>query len=289
MSPFEELETPVAFVFSGGISHGAIQVGMIRAVCEAGFRPQLMVGSSAGALNAAFLAREFSEAQVHRLADIWIRLRLHDVFGRLGLRRMARLFFSPSSLASHEALEALIAAHIPEDYESLCVPLTVIATDYRMGSEKLFSAGPLRRHLLASAAIPVVFAPVPVDDHLYMDGSVSAHVPLIPAQRLGARSLVVFDVGFACDMKDSPAGLIETALHTFSLMLHRQSTGRIAGLDPSLTVLYLPSPCPLRVPAYDFAWGRELVEAGYQTARAFLEGLRLQGPGIYGSPHSHAD
>lgn len=279
---------PVALVFSGGVSLGSIQVGMLRAVMEAGIQPDLLVGSSAGALNAAFMAHDYSHQQLEQLADIWAHLRRQDVFGRLNVRRLLKVFSGGSSLATADALQKLIASHAPRSYADLSASLAVIATDFHSGKEAVFQSGDLRRHLLASTAIPVVFPPVAIDGRLYADGSVAAHVPLLPAQNLGARTLVVLDVGFTCEMKESPQSLLDNALHAFSLMLHRQATGLLTGLNPDLTVVYLPAPCPIDVPAYDFSFATTLMDAGYETASGFLNTLQISGPGLYGGAHSHA-
>ncbi|SHE42580.1 NTE family protein [Desulfacinum infernum DSM 9756] len=282
-----DLPRPIAFVFSGGVSLGAVQVGMLRAVLESGNRPDHLLGSSAGALNAAFLAKDISIRRVEELGRIWRNLRKEDVFGRFTPRRLFHVVFRRISLASGEALERLIAAHAPLSYEGLQATLGVVATDYFTGKTEVFTSGDLRRHLLASVAIPVVFPPVTIGSVLYVDGSVSAHVPIVPAQRFGPRTLVVFDVGFACHIRECPCGFVDNALHAFSLMLHRQVTGLLSGLDPETTVLYLPAPCPQDVPAYDFSRGEALIRVGYDAASSFLARLDVTGPGVYGSPHSH--
>lgn len=284
-----DLPTPIAFVLSGGVSLGAVQVGMLRAVLETGVRPDLLVGSSAGALNAAFLAKDISTDRVKELARIWRNLKKEDVFGRFTPRRLFHVLLRRISLASSEALERLIDAHAPPSYENLGATLGVVTTDYFTGKTQVFTSGDLRRHLLASAAIPVVFPPVTIGSGLYVDGSVSAHVPLVPAQRLGARTLVVFDVGFACHIQECPCGFVNNALHAFSLMLHRQASGLLSQLEPDTTVIYLPAPCPQEVPAYDFSHAETLTNMGYHAAASFLARTAFSGPGIYGAPHSHGE
>ena len=121
-----------------------------------------------------------------------------------------------------------------------------------------------------------------------VDGSVAAHVPLQPAVALGARSLVVFDVGFPCKLLEPPRTPLERALHVFSILLHRQPTGSLSTLTKDVTVIYLPAPCPLSVPTYDFSQGDTLIEAGYKTAVQYISTLSIGKPGVYGQPHSHA-
>ena len=286
--PFTDLPKPLAFVLSGGVALGAIQVGMARAAYEQGFRPDFLIGSSVGALNAAYLGQGLSEARIDRLAEIWRGLTRKDVFGNLGLRRITLLLSEPLALASPETFQQLIASHIPISGAQLEFPVHTVATDYLSGEIVISSGGDLRQNLIASCAIPFVFPPVLIGGRHLVDGSVAAHVPLLPAARLGARTLVVFDVGFPCKLSELPRSPLERTLHVFSILLHRQPTGSLSALTKDVTVLYLPSPCPLSVPTYDFSQGEALVRAGYETARNYLSALRIPGPGIYGQPHSHA-
>jgi NTE family protein len=151
----------------------------------------------------------------------------------------------------------------------------------------ILSQGNLHENLLASCAIPFVFPPLLIEGRYLMDGSVSAHVPLLPAERLGARTLVVFDVGYPCKLLEPPRGPLERALHIFSIMLHGQPTGALSVLARDTTLLYPPSTCPIAVPAYDFSQGATLVQTGYETARSFLLEIEVTGPGVYGQTHSH--
>jgi NTE family protein len=284
---FEDLPKPVAFVLSGGVALGAIQAGMLRAMLEAGIRPDFLIGSSVGALNAAAIAQGFTEARVAALAEIWCELKFADVFGDFGFKRVVSIISERTALASPEALHRLIATHVPVTYENLEIPLHITATDYLSGETVVFSHGNLHENLLASCAIPFVFPPLLIDGRYLMDGSVSAHVPLLPAERLGARTLVVFDVGYPCKLLEPPRGPLERALHIFSIMLHGQPTGALSVLARDATLIYPPSTCPIAVPAYDFSQGATLVQTGYETARSFLLELEVTGPGVYGQAHSH--
>lgn len=288
MLPLGDLPKPLAFVLSGGVALGAIQIGMIQAVAEAGIRPDFLIGSSVGALNAAFLGQGFTEPRIEGLAEIWRNLTRGDVFGNFGLGKLARLLSQSMTLASPETLQRFIASHVPVSGEQLEIPVHVTATDYLSGETVILSGGDLRSNLLASSAIPFVFPPVMIGERYLVDGSVTAHVPLLPAVTLGARTLVVFDVGFPCKLLELPRSPLERTLHVLSILLHRQPTGSLSALAQDITVLYLPSPCPLSVPTYDFSQGETLIHAGYEAAGQFLQTLRIVGPGVYGHPHAHA-
>ena len=187
---------PVAFVFSGGSSLGALHAGMLRAVLEAGIQPDFLVGTSAGALNAGFIAKGFTAERVEELAGIWSALRTRDVFPGLGVWSSLRCAAGLGTLASPSGLKRIIDRHLPATHAELAIPTAVIASDLATGSAVAFREGDLRTHVLASASIPGVFPPVTAEGRTFIDGGVSSHVPLLPARDLGAKTMVVFDTGF---------------------------------------------------------------------------------------------
>ena len=90
-------------------------------------------------------------------------------------------------------------------------------------------------------------------------------------------------------MKFRTSKPLNGSLPLITLMLHRQSFGLLSVLKQNLTIIYLPAPCPLDVPAYDFSQGSRLIRAGFESAHSFLSELSVQRPGIYGNPHLHND
>src|SRR5690348_9004229 len=141
---------PVAFVFSGGSSLGALHAGMLRAVLEEGIQPDFLVGTSAGALNAAFLAKGFTSARVAELASVWSDLSTRDVFPGLGVWSSLRAAAGSGTLASPAGLKRIIDRHLPETHAELAIPTAVIASDLATGSAVAFRDGDLRGHVLAS-------------------------------------------------------------------------------------------------------------------------------------------
>ncbi|MGD9339114.1 MAG: patatin-like phospholipase family protein [Syntrophobacterales bacterium] len=283
------LPRPLAFVFSGGTSLGSVQVGMLKAVFEAGIKPDLLVGTSAGAVNAASVGQGFTESHLENLATIWGNLKTSDVFGRFGIRNVLGLLNGRGALASAEGLRGILRTHLPSLHSDLAISTAIVATEFLSGSPAILSEGDLVRNVLASTAIPMIFPSVTVDNRQLVDGGIVAHVPLAQAEMLGGSTLVVFDAGYPCKLSRSPRGSIERAIHFLTLMLHRQSFGLLSGLHGNITVIYLPAPCPLDVPAYDFSQGSRLISAGFKSASSFLSKLSVTGPGIYGNPHLHDD
>jgi len=283
------LPRPVAFVLSGGTSLGAIQVGMLMGVFEVGIVPDLLVGTSVGAINAASVGQGFTKSRLQHLASIWSGLKTSDVFGRPGLRSALGLLSGRGALSSSDNLLRLLETNLPNSHSDLVIQTAVVATEFLTGSPVILSKGDLVLNVLASSAIPMIFPSVTVGGRQLVDGGVVAHVPLAQAEMLGAQTMVVFDAGYPCKLAKLPKGPKEKALHYITLMLHRQSFGLLSVLNQNLTVIYLPAPCPLDVPAYDFSQGSRLISAGFKSAHSFLSELSLTGPGIYGNPHLHDD
>jgi NTE family protein len=147
-----------AFVFTGGGSLGAIQVGMLRTLLENGVRPDFVVGSSVGAINASYFAAAPNADGVAALARIWSGLRRSDVFpltvvSALGLLR------HPGNLVDPGALRRLIETNLPyRRLEEAAIPLHIMATN-QQGQPVRLSAGPAVEAVMASTAIPACFRP----------------------------------------------------------------------------------------------------------------------------------
>ena len=287
MTGMLELPRPVALVLSGGSSLGSIQAGMLLALVEAGIVPDFIVGTSVGALNGAYMAADWSRDRVDALGDIWLGIRAGDVFPRLGLVRALRMLGAGNALVSPSALQALIDRCLPAAHAALTIPTSVVATALDSGHSVVLDKGDLRRNVLASAAIPGVFPAVEVDGTFRVDGGVSAQVPLLPARALGARTVVVLDVGVPCALKVTPTGVVAPILRVLQVALHHQTTAALDLLAAECVVLYLPSPCPLSVAPYDFSQTAALMHVGHTGAAHFLAGVQVDGSGIYGHPHRH--
>ena len=145
-----------AFVLSGGGSLGAVQAGMLAALEEQGLRPDLLIGTSAGALNAAYLgAHGYSSESIADLATLWRGLRRQDVFPVDPLRSVLAFAGKRASLCSMRPLRRLVDKHLPiTDLGDAQLPLHIITTDVLSGEEVVLSSGNATTAVLASAAIP---------------------------------------------------------------------------------------------------------------------------------------
>lgn len=265
--------SPVAFVLSGGASLGAIQVGMLRALYERGIAPDLIVATSAGAINGAFIAsRPQSVQTADELAAIWRRVRRGQVFPLNPLNGLLGFLGTRAHLVSDSGLRRLVAEHLERDrLEALPVPLHVVAVDVVTAEELLLSGGPLVEAVLASAAIPAVLPPVPWGERMLMDGGVANNTPISHAVELGAREIYVLPTGHACALERPPTSALGMAVHALSLLTHSRLLTDIQLHRGNARLIVLPPPCPLSISPIDFGHAAVLIDRSADDARTFLD------------------
>ncbi len=258
-----------AFVFAGGGSLGAIQVGMLRALMEAGLRPDFVVGSSVGAINASYFAGAPSREGVARLETIWSGLRRADIFP-FTLASAFGLLRHPDNIVDPGRLRALIEANLPyRRIEDAVIPLHVMATD-QQGLGIRLSSGPAVEAILASTAIPGVFPPVRIDGQALMDGAIAANTPIRLAAELGATRIIVLPTGYACALKEPPRGAVGKAMHAITLLIAWQLMHELERVSEDIQVHLAPTLCPLAVSPYDFSASRQLIERAANATRTWI-------------------
>ncbi|MFL5841272.1 MAG: patatin-like phospholipase family protein, partial [Thermoleophilaceae bacterium] len=253
-----------AFVLSGGAGLGAIQAGMLRALYERGTTPDLLIGTSAGALNAAFVAsRPQTVETADALAAVWVAVKRSQVFPVNPLTGLLGFLGARRHLVPDSGIRRLIARHVEiERLEETEVPLHVVAVDVITGEELRLSAGPAIDAILASAAIPGVLAPVRWGDRDLMDGGVANNTPISHAVELGATEIYVLPTGHACALAAPPPSALGMALHAVSLLTQRQLIDDIERHRHDAQLVVLPPPCPLAIAPIDFAHAGLLIERG---------------------------
>jgi NTE family protein len=277
-----------AFVFAGGGSLGAIQVGMLRELTHQGLKADFVVGSSVGALNAAYYASAPNAAGVDTLERIWCDLRRNDVFP-VTLRGLMRLARGEGHLIDPSNLRSLIKRHVPFlNLEDAPIPVHVIATNLGGGAVCL-SSGPAIDRILASAAIPAAFPTVRIDNQYLIDGAIGSNTAILTAAKLGATRIIVLPTGFACDLQEPPKGATARALHAITLLISNQIVRDLKELAGKVDVLVVPSLCPLNVSPYDFSRADQLIKRAAETTRKWVDSGGLSRPDIPDSllPHSH--
>ena len=276
----------IAFVFSGGASLGAVQVGMLQALAGAGIRPDLCVGSSVGALNAAWLAAR-PEGDLDDLARTWKRLRREDVFPASPMQVGLALLSRRQHLVPAGGLRALLQSELPlRRLEAAPLPLHVVTTDVTTGEEVVLTRGDAIQALLASCAIPGVFPPVRAGGRWLMDGGVADNAAISVAVAAGADVVYVLPSGYACALQRPPVSALGMALHALTLLIQERLIAEAEHLRHHADLRIVPPLCPLAVSPADFGHAGELIERARAQTRVWLrssgrrsgvDGLRLHG------------
>lgn len=282
---------PTAWVLAGGGSFGAIQVGMLRALVAHGLLPDLVIGSSVGAINGAYFAGAPNAAGVAQLETLWCGLRRSTVFpiawrSMLGLRTGGGFAVDPSGL------RGLLEQFLPyQALEQASVPVHVVATDQLSGGTVAVSRGPAVNAVLASCAIPAVFPAVHIGERFLVDGAIASNTPISVAVELGARRVIVLPTGFACALDAPPRGAIANALHAVTLLIAHQLASEFERYHTRAEIIMVPPLCPLTASPYDFSHAAELIQRAADQTQRWLDhdGLTRERvpPALLAHNHNH--
>ncbi|MER6158172.1 patatin-like phospholipase family protein [Streptomyces sp. NPDC001868] len=271
------LPRPVAAVVGAGGVLGAAHVGVGYALEQRAFVPDMIIGTSVGALNGAIAAAHADRAAPW-LDHVWTRLRRREVYPLGYLSSRASLF-------TDRGLRRLIArAELPSRIEQLAIPFTAVAMDLVTGAPVPLDHGDLESALLASAAIPGVLPPVVRGGRTLVDGGVVAYVPVLAALEAGAASVVVLSTG----PESSPlrpvgprmrAGAI--ASRAGLLLLRHQIERDLHEVSRHIPTVVLPTGIEAWPAPWDFGHTQRLISTASDTAGRFLDELHIRGPGLY--------
>lgn len=284
------LPTPAYWVFAGGGSHGAVQLGSLQAMSETDAKADVLMGTSAGALTAAVIAEDPRSA-VNRLAYLWQDLDFTDIVRGGWTALVSPSTFAGVSLSSDEGERAsLEAVFVARDFAELVLPFVAVATDAHTGQPTLFDSGDLITALLASSAIPGVLPPVRHDGRWYMDGLASANLPASIAMRRGAGSIIAFDTGTGTSRPVSTSvTAVVPAIN--SLLAAQQRVSSLTLAAESVPVVNLPTPSGL-AGTLSFGDSVGMARDAYVLGQGFLVDLVAQygqaplPPGLYARPEA---
>lgn len=258
-----------ALVLCGGGSKGAMEVGFYRALVELGVQIDLIVGTSIGALNGAFIAAGGTPAELER---IWRSVRPSELF-RFNWQVLWK-FKRADSLYSNAGIRAFLERHLSvRRFERLRIPLYVTATRLQTGETVYFDRGDLIEPLLASIALPGIFPPIERDGFQLMDGGLSDNVPITFAASKGARR-AVFMLCVCCGRASDPVrGLDRVVSQAVSVMLDLKYRLDVQQFRNGLDLIALEPALGFDVSMLDFSHTDELIEGAYNVAMAELPGL----------------
>jgi NTE family protein len=281
-----------AFVLSGGGSLGAVQVGMLQALAERRIVPDLLVGTSAGALNAVFVAAHgTSPAALDLLATTWSTLRRDDVFPVRVPQVMLALAGARDALCTDRGLDRLVRRHVPFALlQDAPVPVHLVATDLLSGEEVLLSQGDVVSAVLASSALPAVLPPVRRDGRTLVDGGLADNAAISQAIALGADRIYVLPTGYACALPTPPTRPLAVAVQALSVLVQQRLISDVARYADLVDLVVLPPLCPLRISAIDFRHAAELCRRAHVSASDWLDSGAAHRPrpervlGMHGHP-----
>src|SRR6185437_3124422 len=236
-----------AFVLGGGGVLGAAEVGMARALLEAGVRPDLVCGTSVGAINGAAIAADPTPAGAQRLLEMWDALAGEGVLDGSLIRRVAEVVRHRTSLHGSGELRRMLRDRLPvQTFEDLVVPFECVAASIERAREHWFNSGDLIEPVLASCAVPGVFPPVRIGDEHFFDGGLVNSIPLDRAVARGADTIWVLHVGRLEEELAAPRFLWEVAFVAFEISRRHRFHSDLERVGSEVTVHVLPSGMPQR-------------------------------------------
>jgi NTE family protein len=273
--PVRPREPRTAFVLSGGGNQGVSQVGMLRALLERGILPDVVIGTSVGALNGAVVATDPVLAQVDHLEDVWSNLTSEQVFPGGTLRRAWNLLRRDDHLISNEGLRTLIdGTGVADSFGDLAVPLRVVTADLESGAELVFASGDLRLALLASAALPGIYPPIRLDGSVLVDGAIVNLVPISHALAGPVDRIFVLDV--SDPMTDRPIrSPFDVVVRSMAISRDQRFDLELQWVPPEVELVVLPPPRDDR-DFFDFSGGRELMHQALALAHRALDDHELR-------------
>lgn len=268
--PTIALPRPIAYVLGGGASSAAAQVGMLRALAERAIEPDLIVGTSAGALNGAVLADD-PEAGLVRLERLWTSMDTRMLIPDTRLRR-ARNLAGRHHMYRNDGLSRLFEHHIAaRTFEQLATRFACVATDLDEGRPAVLEAGTLLDALLATCAIPGVFPAVRRGRRTLVDGLCVANLPVRQALELGAASIVVLDGRPGTPPAGPRRDVRDTVGAAFAATIAHQARADLEHVSAHVPTWVLPGQPTERLKAFEFHRSAELIERARVSADHFLD------------------
>jgi NTE family protein len=279
-----------AFVLSGGGNRGAIQAGALLALFERNIRPDLIVGTSVGALNGVALAATPTLEGAQAIAERWRKVRRSDIFPGNPFTVGWRLLMGRGSLHGREGFARLLQTLLPagtERFADLRIPCIVTATELNSGRLRILGSNPqesLADAIMASTAIPPFFPPYRYGDEWLVDGAVVANLPLAQAISRGARNIYALNIVDEA-AKDSALSLGQTMSFALSAMISRQDEQErqliALGRRRGITIHDIRLPVDRLLAYNDFSNSAALIDAGHRTAAAYLDAHIAPPPARY--------
>ena len=281
MSQQQERSFETAFVLGGGGAWGAYEVGMLRALLEADIVPDIVLGTSVGAINGAAFAAEPGLECVDRLEKVWTELDSGGVFEGSILTRIGTAVRSRTHLYTNETLKRMLVEALGEPrIEELAIPFQCVAASIEHATDHWFTEGPVVEAVLASCAVPGLLPPVEIDGEHFLDGGLVDSVPLGRAVRLGAKRIYILHAGRVDQPLTAPRQPWEVASVVFEIARRHRLSRAFADLPAGVAAHLLPtgntpSDADEGIGRYlryrDYSRAHDRIQRAYQASATYLK------------------
>ncbi len=267
-----------AFVLGGGGLLGAVEVGMLRALFEAGISPDLILGTSVGALNGALVAADPSPGVIGRLVKLWESAAgSKEVYGAGAVRQVTRAMRTGTHLHSAKPLRERLQQELGDlSFDDLVIPFQCCAASIERAAEHWFTEGRVADAVMASAAVPGLLRPARVNGEHYLDGGIVNSIPVGRAVDCGATRIFVLQVGRVDRPLKPPSKPWEVARVSFEIARRHRFIREMAALPEQVTAHVLPtgggSARDDSLLSYrDFTAAQRRIDAAYEASVTYLE------------------
>lgn len=269
MLPAVRKPLKIGLALGGGAARGFAHVGVIAVLEEAGLRPQMVVGTSAGSLVAAIYATGKTSAQLQKIALSMEEVAITDWM----LPIIGKGMFRGDALGRY--VNQLVGGRL---IENMAIPLGIVATDLNSGEAVMFRSGDTGTAVRASSAVPAVFVPVRISGHEYVDGGLVSPVPVRFVRQMGADIVIAVDI--SNPPESNPAeGTLQILMQTFAIMGKSINQYELKDAD----VVVRPSQTGLK--SADFSARKLAIESGRAAMLAALPALKARlAAGMASSP-----
>lgn len=245
----------------------------MHALLDTGITPDILVGTSVGAVNAVFVANDPTPDGLEKLRDVWLRMRKDDLFPGGRFASAWNAVKRGSFVYSSSGMRRIIETELPvTTFEELKVETHICGTNLETGEETWFTSGSLMDPLLASSAMPGVFPPVEIDGASYIDGGVANNVPVSRAVEAGARQIFVLNVNSGSQARtlNRPHDFM---MHGFVLARAQRYRRELERYREQANIVEMPMIEVGHVPFTSLSHSQRLIEAGYEGGLQFLRML----------------
>ena len=276
-----------AFVLSGGGNRGALEAGALLALFERGIIPEMLVGTSAGAVNAAALALDPTLAGAQQVAALWKTIRKDDIFPGNFFTYAWRFLTGADSLSPNDNIRRLIETHLPPSVRTFgdLHGVELYTTTANINTAEIFVFGEdksasLVDAVMASAAASLALPPIVFDGWQFVDGAVCADVPISIAMQKGASDIYAIYVGTGAMPQRNIHGMLSLVQRAVAVSIYQQLLEDFEDVwqNPQVRLHFVPIMSLPEISDFDHA--QQFIDEGKRVMQAYLNGQAIEPPAL---------